>query len=201
MQLNFLRFRGKTKAMDIVKKTALIASKLDKPLVFVGLMGAGKTSIGRLVADKLKLEFVDSDDVVIEKEGCSIAELFDTKGEEHFRDIERQTIIELSQQAELKIISTGGGAFMNDQTREAIKDNAYSIFLKADIDVLLARVGDGVGRPLFEGRKAEDVLQELIKERYPTYQQADISVPTYNEPIEETLNRVLEALYSQLVNR
>ena len=187
--------------MDMVKQTTVITDKLDKPLVFVGLMGAGKTSIGQMVADNLQLEFIDSDDVVVEKEGCSIAELFETKGESYFRDIERQTIIELSGQAELKVISTGGGAFMNDETRDAIKAKAYSIFLKADFDVLHTRIGDGAGRPLFEGRKVEDVLQGLMQERYPTYQQADISVPTYNEPIEETLNRVLEALYSQLVTR
>ena len=187
--------------MDMVKQTAVITDKLDKPLVFVGLMGAGKTSIGQLVADQLKLEFIDSDDVVVEKEGCSIAQLFETKGESYFRDIERQTIIELSGQAELKVISTGGGAFMNDETRDAIQAKAYSIFLKADLDVLQARVGDGAGRPLFEERNPDDVLQELMQARYPIYKQADISVPTYNEPIEETLNRVLEALYSQLVTR
>ncbi len=185
--------------MDINLKIEFIRKRLRRPVVFVGLMGAGKTSLGKALAASLKLEFVDSDDIITAHEGSSIPEIFEKSGEAHFRDLERQTLLDLAQDKDVKIIGTGGGAFMNDETRETIQSNALSLFLNAHLDVLVKRIGSGEGRPLFDGKPPEEVLAELIKERYPIYEEAHMSVATYDEPIEETLNRVQQTLYSHLM--
>lgn len=171
---------------------------LQSSIVLVGTGGAGKTSLGRILATGLGYEYVDSDEVIIDQAQSSIAEIFADKGEAHFRTLEKQAIQTLIEDENLYLIGTGGGAFMNEATRKLIKDNALSIFLKADIDVLLGRIGDGEGRPLYEGKDVKQVLETMIAERYPIYAQADITVDTYDEPIGETLKRVTEALYTHL---
>ncbi len=167
-------------------------------IVLVGTGGAGKTSLGEILAEFLGMEFIDSDEVVINREQRAIPEIFADKGEPYFRDLERQAFKNLIAEETPHIIGSGGGAFMNDETRALIKENALSIFIKADIEVLLSRIGDGEGRPMYEGQDTRAVLEDLIEKRYPIYEEADIIVDTYEEPLEKTLVRLTEALYTHL---
>ena len=194
--------------MDIAAKKEFIRKRLNKPVVLVGLMGSGKSALGKIFAESLGLEFVDSDDVIKGKEKCSIEEIFEKKDEKYFRDIERKVILDLMDNAEVKVIATGGGAFMNDETRAAIQEKALSLFLNADLDLLVERVGDGKGRPLLENKDSNkkktpaeirEIMETLMEERYPTYGQAHMLVPVYDVPKEENLNRVHQALYSHLM--
>jgi shikimate kinase len=170
----------------------------QKHIVLVGTGGAGKTSIGTVLAEFLGLEFMDSDEVIIDREQRSIPDIFADKGEAYFRDLERQAFTDLMAESTPHIIGSGGGAFMNDETRALIKEKALSIFLKADIEVLLQRIGSGEGRPMYEGQDTRAVLEGLIKTRYPVYAEADLIVETYDEPLEKTLVRLTEALYTHL---
>jgi len=170
----------------------------QKTIVLVGTGGAGKTTLGELLAEGLGYEYMDSDAVVIDKEQTSIADIFVNKGEAHFRALEKEAIQGLIESNEPYLIGTGGGAFMNDETRALIKERALSIFIKADVEVLLGRIGDGEGRPLYEGKDVRQVLEDMIEERYPIYEEADITVESFEEPLEETLKRLTEALYTHL---
>lgn len=171
--------------------------KLNKSIVLVGLMGAGKTSLGKLFAETHNIAFIDSDEEIVKKEGRSITEIFQKSGEDYFREIEREVITELIQQGEKSVIGTGGGAFMNDETRATIKKHALSVFLKADLEVLLNRLGEGEDRPLLEGKDKRAVMNDLMNQRYPVYSQADLTVETKDEPASETLKRLNQALYSR----
>ena len=171
------------------------SSYMKKPIIMVGLMGAGKTSIGQMLAEALGYDFIDSDDVIVTKEGRTIPNIFTQSGEPYFRDVERTVIGDLMQAVEPYVIGTGGGAFMNDETRALIKEKGISVFLKADLEVLLERVGDGEGRPLIEGDPAGK-LKALMDSRYPIYSEADITVETLSEPVEQTMGRVKDALYN-----
>jgi shikimate kinase len=173
-------------------------SNSSKHIVLVGTGGAGKTSIGAVLAEFLGLEFMDSDEVIINREQCSIPDIFANKGEAYFRGLERQAFFELMAEETPHIIGSGGGAFMNDETRALIKEKALSIFIKADIEVLLKRIGEGQGRPMYEGQDTRAVLEGLIDTRYPIYEEADVIVETYDEPLEKTLVRLTEALYTHL---
>ena len=178
-----------------------IKNKLDKPIALVGLMGSGKSSVGRMLAEELGLNFMDSDVVVVEQAGMSIPEIFEQKGEPYFRTLEREVIEQLAQDKAAGVIGTGGGAFMNEQTRNLILNDTISVFLHADLENLTKRVGTGEGRPLFKDKAPRDVLADLITQRYPIYREARIVVNTQDESVQETMNRVLQALYNALPNR
>ncbi len=173
-------------------------ANLEKPVVIVGLMGAGKTTIGQLMADALNLDFIDSDHRLEEKEGRSISQIFDQEGEDYFRQAEKQNILEILDYQIPCILATGGGAFMNLETRKEILKSALSVFLKADLGVLVKRIGSGKGRPLFNDRKLEDVLAELIAARYPTYSNATLTIDVADEAAEETASNVINSLYKYL---
>lgn len=179
-------------------KMNLISERLTMPIVLVGLMGAGKTSLGRILAQALDLGFIDSDDVITANAGLSIPQIFEQKGEEYFRELERDTLHNILTAQERHIIGTGGGAFMNDRTREIIKNKSVSVFLKADIDVLVDRVGEGSGRPLLAGKHPKETLEALMQSRYPIYEEAAITLETRHEDIQETLDRMMSALYNHL---
>lgn len=183
---------------DISLQRDFIKAHLEKPLVMIGLMGAGKTSIGKMLAEELGCDFIDSDDEIVKREGRTIPEIFAQSGEPHFRKVEREVIGDLMKDTKPHVIGTGGGAFMNEQTREVIKQSATSLFLKADINVLLNRVGKGEGRPLLMAGNPREILQDLMNKRYPIYSKADITVDTRNEAPQKTLNRAIEALYTHL---
>jgi len=171
-----------------------IASRLGhRAIVFVGLMGAGKTSIGRRVAQALDLRFVDSDHEIEAVSRLSIAELFERYGEPEFRALESRVIERLLRDGP-GVVSTGGGAFINAQSRKAVADHGVSIWLKADLDVLMDRVSKRQNRPLLKTADPRGTLARLMDERYPVYAQADITVETRDEKREVITTEVIEAL-------
>ena len=156
-------------------------------------MGAGKTQIGRRLAVRLNLPFFDSDTEIEAAAGESIPEIFRNRGESAFRDGERRVISRLLTQP-VHILATGGGAFMDPATRAAIVRRGVSVWLRADLDVLLARVSRRNNRPLLQERDPRAVLAELIERRYPVYAEADLVVDSGEGPAEQTVTRVIAAL-------
>ena len=166
---------------------------ITRTIVFVGLMGVGKTCIGRRLAQRLALPFVDADRAIEEAAGCSIPEIFERHGEQYFREGERRVILRLLDDP-AHVLSTGGGAFMDPQTRARIRDSAISIWLRADLDLMLKRVSRRNDRPLLRVADPRAKLQELMTARYPVYAEADITVDSVDGPPDVTLERVLTAL-------
>lgn len=164
-----------------------------KTIALVGLMGVGKSSVGRRLGAALGLPFVDADTEVEAAAGRTIPEIFAAYGEPAFRDGERRVIARLLE-GEPHVLATGGGAFVNDETRALIKEKAISIWLKADLEVLARRVGRKDNRPLVKGRDPMEVLREQAEVRYPCYAQADITVQTGDTPHQEAVAAILEAL-------
>ena len=164
-----------------------------RAIVLVGLMGAGKTSVGRRLAEKMDLPFVDADHEIEVAAGKSVAEIFADHGEEYFREGERRVIARLLENG-CQVLATGGGAYMNQETRDGIKDHAISIWLKADFDILLKRVSKRNDRPLLRNEDPGDVLRRLIEVRYPVYAQADITVESRDVQHGQMVNDVIHAL-------
>ena len=164
-----------------------------RTVVMIGLMGAGKTCIGRRLARCLNLPFVDADDEIVKAAGASIAELFRTLGESAFRDGERRVIARLLQEPP-QVIATGGGAFMDAATRALIGEHAVSIWLRAELDILVKRTTGRTTRPLLASGDPRPVLSALMTARYPVYAEADVVVDTDDEPADATTRRVFEAL-------
>jgi shikimate kinase len=165
----------------------------DRTIVLVGLMGAGKTSVGRRLATTLGLPFRDSDEEVERAAGRTVAEIFADLGEAEFRAGERRVIARLLNQPP-HVLATGGGAFMNPDTRRLIKEKALSIWLKADIDVLVRRVARKADRPLLREGDPHEVLETLAAERYPIYALADLTVESAESPHTATVNAIIDAL-------
>ncbi|MBT6094193.1 MAG: shikimate kinase [Rhodospirillaceae bacterium] len=165
----------------------------QKSIVLIGLMGAGKTTIGRKLAEKMNLPFIDSDDEVVTAAGCSIEDIFELYGETAFRDVETRVISRIMEEGP-SVVATGGGAFMNDRTRDAVKAGGTSVWLKADLDILVARTSGRTDRPLLKDLDPRQKLQELMDQRYPVYAEADIAIETGNESADATVARVFDAL-------
>lgn len=180
-------------AAEAKKNRQARSSALDKSIVLVGLMGAGKSSIGRLLGRRLGLEFVDADTEIETAAGSSIDEIFEEHGETSFRSGERRVIARLLA-GPVRVIATGGGAFMDEATQMAIKESATSIWLKADLETLLKRVTRRGGRPLLKDQNPRMVLQKLIARRGPVYSKADITVETSDNPPADVAERVIKAL-------
>jgi len=169
----------------------------DRPIVLVGLMGVGKSTVGRRLAARLGLPFVDSDHEIEAAADLSITEMFERFGEPAFRDGERRVIARLID-GRPKVIATGGGAFMNDATRALILDRAISVWLDADVEVLADRVGRRGGtRPLLNGRDPRQTLTDLAAIRNPIYAQAQIHIRSMPQPHNATVDTILEALGRQ----
>lgn len=164
--------------------------QLPKTLALIGLMGAGKSAIGRRLATRMNIAFVDADHVIEEAAGCSIPEIFDRWGEDFFRDRERQVIARLLRDP-VHVLATGGGAFIQDQTRTLILDRCISVWLRADLDLLVARTGRRNNRPLLAKGEPRDILKRLMDERYPVYAKADIVIDSRDVPPEETADMAL----------
>jgi shikimate kinase len=164
-----------------------------KTIALVGLMGAGKSSIGRRLAQAVGLPFMDADSEIEAAAGASIEEIFTRDGEAVFRNGERRVIARLLD-GPAQILATGGGAFMDPSTRSLIRERAISLWLRADLDTLLVRVGRRNNRPLLKNGDPRAVLTRLIDERHPVYAEADITVDTVDGPPEATLARVIDAL-------
>ena len=171
----------------------LVASLGARSVVFVGLMGAGKTAIGRKVASALGLPFTDSDHEIESVSRMTVPELFERYGEAEFRSLEQRVILRVLENGP-QILSTGGGAFMNAQTRAAVAAHGLSIWLKAELDILMERVAKKQNRPLLKSADPRAVLERLMNERYPVYALADITVPTRDDRKEVIATEVVEAI-------
>jgi shikimate kinase len=177
----------------------LLARLGSRSIVFVGLMGAGKTAIGRKVATMLGLLFTDSDHEIESVSRMTIPDLFERYGEAEFRALEQRVIVRVLESGP-QVLSTGGGAFMNTQTREAIAAYGLSVWLKADVDTLLDRVSKKQNRPLLKNADPRAVLEKLMAERNPVYALADVTVPTRDERKEVIASEVIEALGRHLAS-
>jgi shikimate kinase len=164
-----------------------------RPVVLVGLMGVGKSTVGRRLAGRLHLPFVDADREIEQAAGLTISDIFARFGEEGFRDGERRVIARLID-GKPKVIATGGGAFMNDQTRALILERATAVWLDADIDVLVERVSRRDDRPLLRDRDPKEALIELSAKRNPVYALAPIHVRSEPLPHDATVDAILKAL-------
>lgn len=178
-------------------EVAALARRIDRPIVLVGMMGVGKSSVGRKLAATLNLPFVDADDAIEAAAKMTIPEIFETYGEAYFRDGERRVIARLMEEADggrPKVIATGGGAFVNDQTRQLILDKAIPVWLDSEVDTLMERVGRSNKRPLLRTGDPREILTRLRDERAPFYSQAPIKVTSCNGPHGRTLAKVLKGI-------
>jgi len=165
----------------------------SRNLILVGLMGAGKSSVGRLVASQLGIPFVDSDVEIERVSRMTITELFASYGEEEFRALETRVMKRLLKNGP-RVVSTGGGAFINDRTRKHIKKGGLSLWLKADLDVLWERVNKRDTRPLLKTENPKQTLENLMNARYPVYAQADVTVLSRDVRKELMADEVLKAV-------
>lgn len=167
--------------------------KIDRPIVLVGLMGVGKSTIGRKLAGVLGIDFVDADIEIEVAAGLTISEIFEKYGEDIFRDGERRVIRRLID-GRIKVVATGGGAFMNEATRALILERATAVWIDADVNILAERVSRRDTRPLLKGKDATSVLRALAEVRNPIYQLAHIHVRSEVVPSDVTVDAILEKL-------
>ena len=169
--------------------------KIDKIVLLVGLMGSGKTSVGKRLAKKLDLPFVDGDREMEKAAGLSLVDVLKCFGEEEYRAGEQRVMKRLLQ-GEPCVLASGGGSFVAKQTRELAKSNAITIWLKADVDLLCRRTSGRSHRPFIEGddEHLKNKIEKYVSEEYPYYSEADIVVETREEQIENTVNRVIGAM-------
>lgn len=170
---------------------------LPRTVALVGLMGAGKSAIGKRLAVRLGLPFVDADDEIERAAGCSISEFFEKYGEQEFRAGERRVIGRLLEETP-RILSTGGGAYMDPETRGLMKTRAITVWLRAELDVLFDRVKKRTHRPLLRQGDPKEILARLMHQRYPIYAEADIVVESTAQPAERTTEQVIEAIRTYL---
>ena len=168
-----------------------------RPIVLVGMMGAGKTTVGRRLAAKLGRHFVDSDEEVEKAAGMSIEDIFATHGEADFRAGEVRVIARLLKDRDL-VLGTGGGAFMNAETRALVKSSAVSVWIKADFELLFQRVQRRSNRPLLKTANPRQTLLDLIEKRYPIYAEADVTIVSRDVPQDQVATEVIEALLAHL---
>lgn len=166
---------------------------LPRTLVLVGLMGAGKTAIGRRLAVRLGLPFSDADQEIEAAAGCSVEDIFAAYGEPAFRDVERKVIARLLE-GPTQVLATGGGAYMDPSTRAAIAQRGISLWLRADLETLLTRTARRSNRPLLKNGDPRSVLTTLMAHRYPVYAQADLVVDSSEAPPEQTVDTAVDAL-------
>jgi shikimate kinase len=170
-----------------------IARRIDRPVVLVGLMGAGKSTVGRKLAGILDAEFVDADKAIEEAATMSVTEIFERFGEPYFRDGERRVIARLMQEHR-GVIATGGGAFVDPQTRALILDKGIAVWIDCDVATLVQRTARRGGRPLLKTGDPTEILARLHKEREPLYAEAPIRVTSGGGAQYETAMRIIEAI-------
>jgi shikimate kinase len=166
-------------------------------VVLIGMMGAGKTSIGRRLANLLHLPFVDADAEIEKAANLTISEIFEHYGEPHFRDGEERVIARLLAGGPA-VIATGGGAYMSAETRERCRESGVTVWLKADVPVMLERVRKKGNRPLLDGPDPEGKMRELLTEREPVYARADITIASREGPHQTVVSEMLNALDTHL---
>ncbi|GLQ16509.1 shikimate kinase [Maritalea porphyrae] len=172
--------------------------RAGKPIVIIGMMGAGKSTVGKRVAHFLNLDFVDSDDEIELAAGMPIPDIFETHGEEEFRAGETRVIARLLRTRRDAIISTGGGAFMDATTRKNIAQHGICVWLKADVELLFERVSRRNTRPLLHTPDPFGTLKALVDQRYPTYAEADLTVMSHEATHEQIASEIIEALAEHL---
>jgi shikimate kinase len=169
----------------------------QKTIALVGLMGVGKSSVGRRLAGVLGMPFSDADEQIEKAAGCSIPDIFAERGEAEFREGERRVIARMLDEPP-HVMATGGGAFCHPATHQLIRQKAVSVWLKADVDILVRRVARRDNRPLLQGRDARAVLAQLARDREPFYAQADIHISSGEAPHQTAVDAILAALKSHL---
>jgi shikimate kinase len=175
-----------------------LRAKLGKrSLVLVGLMGAGKSTVGRRLAHKLGLPFLDADHEIEAAAGMSIPDIFSIYGEDYFRDGERRVIARLLQEGPI-VLATGGGAFMSEDTQRRIAEFGISIWLRADLDVLMRRVRKRSNRPLLHNPDPEGTMRKLMDVRHPIYARADLTVESHEAPHDRVVTEILAVLEARL---
>ncbi|HKS18284.1 MAG TPA: shikimate kinase [Bradyrhizobium sp.] len=166
-------------------------------IVLIGMMGAGKSTIGRRLAARLRLPFLDADTEIEAAAGMSIPDIFETHGEPHFRDGETRVIARLLDNGPA-VVATGGGAFMREETRHRIRDKAVSIWLKADAEVILRRVRRRADRPLLQTADPAGTIERLLGEREPVYGNADLTIASRDVPHDRIVDECIAALHARL---
>lgn len=175
------------------KREELNGLLAGRPIVLVGMMGAGKTTVGRRLANRLGRHFVDSDEEVEKAAGMTIEDIFKAHGEADFRAGEVKVIARLLKETDL-VLGTGGGAFINPETRALVKEAAASVWIKADFELLFQRVSRRSNRPLLKTANPRETLRNLMDARYPIYAEADVTVVTRDVPQDQVANDVIDAL-------
>lgn len=170
-----------------------IAAQIDRPLVLVGLMGVGKSTVGRRLANLINYDFVDADHEIEEAAQRSVSEIFEEFGEQYFREGERRVITRLMAENG-GVIATGGGAFIDEETRELILSEGIAIWIDCDIDVLVERTGRRDTRPLLREGDPKEILTKLYRDRKPYYSQAQIRVKSENGPHIRTVEEILKGI-------
>lgn len=168
-------------------------AQLKRHVALVGLMGAGKSAIGRRVATAIGARFLDADREIEAAAGMTIPDIFESRGEAEFRDGERRVIARLLDESPV-VLATGGGAFMDAETRAVMAEKATTIWMRADLDVLVKRCGRRSNRPLLKNGDPREILGRLIEARYPVYAESDVEVYSRDEPHEVAVNEIIDAL-------
>ncbi|MDP1868116.1 shikimate kinase [Bradyrhizobium sp.] len=179
------------------QEAEIISALGMRSVVLVGMMGAGKSTIGRRLSARLHLPFLDADTEIEAAAGMSIPDIFETHGEPHFRDGEARVIARLLDGGPA-VIATGGGAFMREETRNRIRDKAVSLWLKADAEIIMKRVKRRADRPLLQTADPAATVGRLIEEREPVYQRADLTIWSRDVPHERIVDECLDALHAWL---
>ncbi|WP_375677281.1 shikimate kinase [Bartonella sp. AS69XJJH] len=196
---------NRPKRVPITQIKNQLLSSLDKrALVLVGLMGAGKSVIGKRVATMLRLPFYDSDQEIEKAAQMTITELFEIYGESEFRALEQRVILNLMKKSPL-VLATGGGAYINENIRKAIHKNGISIWLKVDLDILMQRVSKHPTRPLLQTANPKETMQKLMEQRYPIYEKANLTINSHKESRHTVAQNVIRSvqhyLYTEINNR
>ena len=179
-------------------RAAELAERLaGRPVVLVGMMGAGKTTVGRRLAARLNRHFLDSDEEIERAAQMTIPEIFEQRGEPEFRAGETRVIARVLKD-EGVVLATGGGAFVNPETRALVKAEAISVWLKAEVDILFERVSRRSNRPLLKTANPRATLEKLIEDRYPIYAEADVTVVSRDVPQEVVAGDVVDAILAYL---
>lgn len=187
------RVQSRKRADKDARSKAIRASLGERSIVLIGLMGAGKTAIGRRLAKRLNIAFVDADTEIELAADKSVSDIFADHGETYFRDGERKVIARLLS-AGPQVLATGGGAYMNEKTRKTIAKQSISIWLKADLKILLERVGRRDHRPLLKTGDPKEVMKRLMDERYPVYESANITAISRDVPHDVIVGEIMNAL-------
>ncbi len=174
-----------------------LTDRLDRPIVLVGLMGAGKSTVGRRLAKRLELPFIDSDVAIEDASGLSAAEVFERFGEEDFRDGERRLVARLIE-GEVRVIATGGGAFVDPRTRELLNERAITVWLDAPIDVLADRTARRNTRPLLRNGDAKQTLEQLSMQETPCYAEAHIHIKSGAGAHKDVVEAIVKAIAAHL---